>query len=166
MCFKSAKMKDVTELLITALEQSELPALQAKLEGGDGASLKIQQRLLARLEKEMEDYRKQEEKQYEFLETGRYTPDKFDERNALLRQKMEECQKNIFTAKQSLPKAVNYEKKIIALEEAIAALKDDSKTPEAKNKLLKPIIDRVEMFAKDGANRGETDISLKVFLKL
>ena len=166
MCFKSARMSDVTALLITALEQSELPALKEKMENGDGASLKIQQRLLNKLEKEMEDYRKQEEKQYEFLETGRYTPEKFDERNALLRQKMEECQKQIASAKQSLPKAVDYEKKIIALETAIAALKDDSKTPDAKNKLLKPILERVEMFAEGGENRGETDISLKVFLRL
>lgn len=166
MCFKSAKMSDVTNLLIIALEQSELPQLKAKLSNGDGESAKIQQRIIARLEKQMEELHQQEEKQYEFLETGRYTPAKFDERNALLRQKMEECSNQIHAAKMKLPKAIDLAKKVVALEEAIAALKDDSKTPDQINKFLKAIIDKVEIFAKDGENRGETDISLKVFLKI
>ena len=166
MCFKSVRMPDVTNTLIVALEQSELPALKAKLNNGDGESVKIQQRIIAKLEKQMEELHKQEEKQYEFLETGRYTPAKFDERNALLRQKMEECSNQIKSAKTQLPKAVDLAKKVVALEEAIAALKDDSKTPDQINKFLKVILDRVEITATDGGGYGETNINLKVFLKL
>ena len=166
MCFKSAKMSDVTNMLIIALEQSELPSLKARLSNGDGEAAKIQQRILAKLEKQMEELHLQEEKQYEFLETGRYTPAKFDERNALLRQKMEECSNQIHAAKMKLPKAIDLAKKVVALEEAIAALKDDSKTPDQVNKLLKIILDKVSIVAEDGTGHGETNISLKVFLKL
>ena len=166
MCFKSAKMSDVTNMLIIALEQSELPNLKSRLSNGDGESAKIQQRIISKLEKQMEELHLQEEKQYEFLETGRYTPAKFDERNALLRQKMEECSNQIHAAKMKLPKAIDLAKKVVALEEAITALKDDSKTPDEINKLLKAILSKVEIFAKDGETRGDTDISLKVFLKL
>ena len=105
MCFKSAKMSDVTNMLIIALEQSELPSLKARLSNGDGEAAKIQQRILAKLEKQMEELHLQEEKQYEFLETGRYTPAKFDERNALLRQKMEECSNQIHAAKMKIGRA-------------------------------------------------------------
>lgn len=166
MCFKSAKMSDVTNMLIIALEQSELPSLKSRLTNGDGDAVKIQQRIIARLEKQMDELRQQEEKQYEFLETGRYTPAKFDERNAILRQKMEECSNQIHAAKMKLPKSIDLAKKVTALEEAIAALKDESKTPGEVNKFLKAILEKVEILAKDGENRGETAISLKVNLKL
>lgn len=166
MCFKSAKEKDVLSALIVALEQSELPALQAKLHNGDGQSVKIQQRIIEKLEKQMEEYRAQEEKQYDLLETGKYSQELFDKRNAALREKMEDCTEQIRTAKQNLPQAIDFQKKIVALEEAIAALKDDSISADTKNKLLKRIISRIEFASKDGEERGQTDIQLAVFLNL
>lgn len=166
MCFKSAKMTDVTNLLVDTLEKAELPALKGRLSNGDGESAKIQQKIIARLEKQMEELRLQEEKQYEFLETGRYTPAKFDERNALLRQKMEECSNQIHAAKIKLPKSIDLAKKVTALEDAIAALKDDSKTPDQINKVLKTILEKVEIVAEDGGGYDMTNIFLKVFLKL
>lgn len=166
MCYKSAKMDDVTAALIVALEQSELPELKAKLENGDGESAKIQQRLLAKLEDQMEKLRQQEEKQYDLLETGVYTQAKFEERNAALRQKMEDCAAQIQKTKKAIPKAIDLAQKVIDLEDAIAALKDDSMPVEPKNKVLKSILDRVEFSSSDGDERGKTNIYLKVFLKL
>ena len=166
MCFKSARMDDVTAALIVALEQSELPELKAKLNNGDGESAKIQQKLLAKLEDQMEKYHQQEEKQYDLLETGVYTQEKFEERNAALRQKMEDCAAQIQKTKMNIPKAIDLSKKVTALEDAIAALKDDSLPAEPKNKVLKTILDRVEFASSDGDSQGETSIRLKVFLKL
>lgn len=166
MCFKSARMDDVTAALIVALEQSELPELKAKLNNGDGEAVKIQQRHLAKLEDQMDQYHKQEEKQYDLLETGVYTQAKFEERNAALRQKMEDCAAQIQKTKVNIPKAIDLSKKVIALEDAIAALKDDNLPAEPKNKVLKAILDRVEFSSTDGDSQGETNIRLNVFLKL
>ena len=166
MCFKSARMDDVTKALIAALELSELPELKAKLNNGDGEAVKIQQRHLAKLEDQMEQYHKQEEKQYDLLETGVYTQAKFEERNAALRQKMEDCAAQIQKTKVNIPKAIDLSKKVIALEDAIAALKDDNLPAEPKNKVLKAILDRVEFSSTDGDSQGETNIRLNVFLKL
>ena len=166
MCFKSAKQIDVINAVAMALEMSELPKLKAHLKNGDGNSLAIQRKQLQRLEKQMEEYRQQEETQYELLETRKYTQELFDKRNAALRQKMEDCEKKIALVRQSLPKAVNYEEKIIALENAISGLRDSSVSPKEKNNLLKAVVDRIEMTADDGQNRGETNIHLKIFLKL
>ena len=62
------------------------------MNNGEGNSVAIQKKLLERLEKQMEEFRKQEEKQYDLLETGVYTQDRFEQRNSALREKMEECQ--------------------------------------------------------------------------
>ena len=166
MCFKSAKVIDVENAVATALEMSELPKLKAHMKNGDGSSVSIQKKQIQKLETQMEEYRKQEETQYELLETKKYTQELFDKRNAALRQKMEDCEKKIASAKQSLPKSVDYEKKTLALEKAIAGIRNNNLTPAQKNNLLKAIIEKIVMTAEEGKNRGETNIQLDIELKL
>ena len=163
--FKTAKVSEVTDALIAALELSELPQLEAKLNNGDGKSAAIQQRILDKLEKQMEEYRQQEEKQYDLLETGKYTQALFDKRNAALREKMEDCQKQIVETKRTMPQEVDYAEKIATLKKAIAALKDDTIPAKEKNYLLKGIIEKVEMTTVDLGFK-KTDIQLAVFLRL
>ena len=163
--FKTAKVSEVTAALIAALELSELPQLEAKLTNGEGKSAAIQKRILEKLEKQMEEYRQQEEKQYDLLETGKYTQALFDKRNAALREKMEDCQKQIDETKRTMPQEVNYAEKIATLKKAIAALKDDTIPAKEKNMLLKGIIEKVEMTTVDLGFK-KTDIKLAVFLRL
>lgn len=171
-CYKSIKMSELEQAVLIALESSELPNLQAKWKSGAGTSIAIQKKLLESLEKEMENYRQQEEKQYEFLETGRYTPDVFDKRNAALRQKMEDCQERIYKAKATMPNEVNYEEKIVAMKDAIAAMKDDSATPEQKNRLLKAIVKRIDYTGHPVVDKSkpykknENDFKLSITLRL
>lgn len=165
MCMKSAKASDIIEATIVALEQAELPELKAKLQNGEGKSVAIQKRLLEKLEQQMEEYRKQEEKQYDLLETGKYTQELFDRRNAVLRQKIEDCQKQIFETKTSMPKEVDYAERIATLEEAIAALKDNTVPCLTQNKLLRKIVDRIEVTTYTISAR-KTGVNLKVFLLL
>ena len=164
-CYKSVKMSEVDTAVLAALEQSELPNLQAKWKSGEGSSIAIQKKLLDSLEKEMVNYRQQEERQYEFLETGRYTPDVFDKRNAALRQKMEDCQERIYKAKATMPKEVNYAEKIVTLKEAIAGMKNPDYTPEQKNRLLKAIISRIELRTEDEGHNA-VGIHLSVTIRL
>lgn len=171
-CYKSVKMSEVEQAVLVALEESELPNLQAKWKSGEGNSIAIQKKLLESLEKEMVNYRQQEERQYEFLETGRYTPDVFDKRNTALRQKMEDCQERIYKAKATMPKEVNYAERIVALKEAIAGMKKPDYTPEQKNRLLKAIVNRIDFFGHPpvdrsaGFKKNENDYKLKVNLRL
>ena len=165
MCMKSARLTDVIEATIHALEEAELPELKARLENGDGKAVAIQKRMLERLEKQMEEYRQQEEKQYDLLETGKYTQALFDRRNAALRQKMEDCQKQIFDAKQTMPKEVDYAERITTLEEAIAALKDNTVPCQEQNRLLKEIVDRIDMTTYEISPK-KVGVNLKVFLRL
>ena len=163
--FKSARYDEVVAAVTYALEYSELPNLEVLQKNNAGTSLAIQQEMIKRLEEEMQAYREQEETQYELLETRKYTQELFDKRNTALRQKMALCEEKLKKAKLSLPNAINYEEKIIQLKDAIRALKDDSITPEEKNRFLKAIIDRIEIETIDNGIK-KTDLRLRIFLKL
>jgi hypothetical protein len=144
-CMKSIRMSDVHDAVIVALEYSELPNLQAKLKDNQGNSAVIQQKMLDGLMKKMAVYKEQEETQYELLETKKYTPELFEKRNAALREKMKQCEIQIAEAKKNMPKAVDYEERIMALEDAIRAMKDNTLSGEEQNKILKRIIDKIEI---------------------
>ena len=164
-CSKSVKRKDVESAIITALETVELPKLEAKLKNDDGNAFKIKKSLLTNLEKELEEYKAQEDKQYEFLETGRYSEDVFEKRHAILRDKIEACQTKIRETQLSMPKEIDYQEKIIALKEAIEALKSDV-SPAEKNKLVKRIIERIDLETWGTKKRNDVQFNLDIFLKL
>ena len=165
MCMKSAKISDIQKKLIQVLEQAELPALRAKMENGEGKSVAIQKRLLEKLEAQMAEYKAQEEKQYDLLETGKYTQELFDRRNAALRQKMEDCQKQMYETRSNMPKEVDYAERIISLEEAIEALKNENTPCDVQNKLLHKIIERVEITTYPVTGR-KVDMNLDITLRL
>lgn len=163
--FKSAVYTEVVNAVTIALEQSELPRLQALQKTNAGTSAAIQQQILKNLEEEMKGYHEQEETQYELLETKKYTQELFEKRNAALRQKMNDCEARIKKARMALPNAINYEEKTVQLQEAIRALKDKSKKPEEQNRLLKSIVERIELATIDNGIKN-TELKLRVFLKL
>ena len=173
-CFKSVNYDELMDAVIFTLQHSELPELQLKVKNDDGNARKIQERLLAKLEKQMAEYREQEEKQFDLLETGRYTQDLFDRRNAALRAKMEECQTAIYKARSVLPKNVDYAERIVALENAIATLKNPEATPTEKNKVVKKIIEKIEYTGiesidpekRKGMKKNHNPFSLAVALRL
>ncbi|MBQ8263205.1 MAG: recombinase family protein [Oscillospiraceae bacterium] len=164
-CYKSAKIEQVISDLIVLLEHSNLPELEKKIRNGDGDAINIQKRRLANLTKQMQEYRVQEDKQYEFLETGFYSQERFNRQNAILRAKMEECDKQIYQARSSMPKNVNYLEKRVALLDAIAALKDDNMPVKERNRIIRKIVDKVDYTSTDGG-LGVTKLSLEVTLKL
>ena len=164
-CMKSIKMKDVMEAVITALEQAELPNLKACLNGGQGNSAAIQQKILDALIKQMAEYKEQEETQYELLETKKYTPELFEKRNAALREKMKQCEIQIEETKRTMPKPVDYAERIVALEDAIKAMRDDSLTDEEKNKIIKCIVERIEIDTYPLPKRG-AGCNLKITLSI
>ena len=159
--------------MLVALEEAELPALKLKVQNDDGNALKIQQKLLAKLEKQLVEFEEQEDKQFEFLETGKYSQDIFDRRHAALHAKMEECRSQIYKTKQTMPQAVDYAERVRALEDAIAMLKDPEASAEDKNKMLKTIVDRIEYNGepsigpdRKGVPQQGTKFTLKVFLRI
>ena len=164
-CLKSAKVPEVLDAVIYTLEHVELPNLQTKLKNGDGDAAAIQKRRIAKLVKQMEEYRQQEENQYELLETKKYTQAVFDRRNAALREKMEACEQELHQARASMPENVDYAERIVSLEDAIAALKDPDMAMLEKNQIICTIVDRIELDTTAG-EFNRTQLHLEVFLRL
>lgn len=164
-CYKTAKYSEVEQAVITTLEQAELPKLRAMRDNRAGDAVNLQKRLLERLEKQMDDYRQQEEKQYDLLETGVYNQALFERRNAALREKIAECQDQIRQARASMPKSIDYDERIQTLELAIEMLKDPEASIEKKNKFIKRIIQRIN-YSTGESSYNNTQIILDIYLRL
>ena len=173
-CLKSVRMSVLLDAVIYALEHAELPALEVKLKNDDGNARKIQQQRIEKLEKQLEEYREQEEEQFDLLETKVYTPDVFERRNAKLRAKIEETQTALFKARSVMPEHVDFAERVLTLRAAIEALKDPEATPTEKNKILKSIVERIEYHGppSDRANKkrqnktGADPFTLNITLRL
>ena len=165
-CNKTLMHKDLVPAVKTALLTVHLPELEAKLENGDGNSASIQKQLIERLEKQMAEYKTQEAKQYDLLETGIYTNELFLERNTALREKIASCSNQIAEAKKNMPQAVDYAGKIISLKEAVDALDDDTVPPDKKNRLLKAVIKEIEYTSERGQPLGQNEFSLDITLNI
>ena len=174
-CYKSVKVSALQEAVVVALEEAELPALELKVKNGDGDAHRIQQAMLVKLEKQMDEYRAQEDRQYDLLETNpNYPQDVFERRNKALRAKMDECQAAIYKAKSALPQSVDYAERVMALKAAIDILRNDAAGPEEKNRIVKAIVERIEYVGppSDSKNKkrqtrtGVDPFSLAITLRL
>lgn len=174
-CFKSIQFQTVLEVLRAALEEAELPNLEAKAKNDDGNARKIQMNQVKALEKQLGDLIDQEEKQFELLETGVYTADMFEKRHKAVLDKMDDVKKKIYEAKATMPEAIDYQERVVALKNAIDTLRDNSMTPEEVNKVLRTIIDRIEYTGlkkeqpgpfKGKGTRHKNHCSLEIFLRL
>ena len=162
----STYFDSIIDSVAYALEHEHLPELETKLKNNDGLSANIQKKQLEKLNLELEEMVQQEDKQFELLEKGIYKEEVFVKRNEELHRKMEALKSMIYEVRVSIPKEVNYEDKIMKLKDAIAGLKDDSISAEAKNKVLKSIIGKIgyEYVRKDGLKK--TVYKLHIFLLL
>jgi hypothetical protein len=165
-CSKSLPFRAVAPAIKTALQEAHLPELEAKLKSGEGESSTIQRQLIDRLEKQMADYKKQEAKQYDLLETGIYSNEVFQERNAALREKITACFNQLEEAKKNQPRAIDYEAKIRSLKAAIDVLDDDTATMEQKNRLLKAIIKKIDYVSDKNQPKGTNDFKLRIDLNI
>lgn len=164
-CQKMVLGEAVEALVIETLEKAELPTLRHKLKTGAGDSVQIQKRRLEKLAKQMADYRAQEDKQYDFLEIGKYTQEVFDRRNAALRKKMDECELEMHKTREAMPKNVDYAAAIVRLEDAIEALKDKDMDLVLRNRKLRAIVKTITCHAIDHG-RNNTEINLEILLRL
>ena len=165
-CSKVLNYRDLVATAKKTLQEVHLPELEAKLANGDGNSTAIQKQLVDRLEKQMADFKTQEAKQYDLLETGIYTNEVFLERNTALREKITACLNQIAEAKKNLPTSIDYEEKITTLKEAILALDDDDYPVDKKNRLLKAVIKEMEYTSEKGQPKRTNNFKLSITLNL
>lgn len=163
-CYKSADYETVVSAVVSTLETVSLPDLQVKLKNGDGDAVTIQKRRIDKLVKQLTEFREQEEYQYELLETRVITPDVFQRRNTALREKMATCEKELHFARQAMPQRIDYAERVVALQDAIDALRDPTMPIEEKNRLLRAVVDHIDYSSVD-LGYAKTDVQLDVYLR-
>ena len=163
---KSSPLDEVLDAVIFALENEQLPDLETKLKNNDGSSATIQKKNLEKLKAQLEDLYQQEDKQFDLLEKGTYTEDVFARRNKKLHAEMDDIKSQIFQLSQNMPKAVDYAERIVRLKDAIAGLRNDNISIEAKNKLIKAIVKRIDYEYLGYEGRGNVRYCLHVTLCL
>lgn len=149
-----------------SLRNAELPNLTVKWKNDEGSSIVMQKKKLKSLEKQLAELEKQEETQYELLETKKYSEEVFDKRNKIVRSKIELVSKQIEEVKRNLPKAIDYEERIATLNGAIDSMLNPDVSVRQKNILLKSIIERIELTSNLTGNKYERDWSLKIKLRI
>ena len=167
-CFKSTVMTVVDAAVLEVLETAELPALRMKVQNDEGNAIKIQQRLIAKLQTQLSELEDQEDSLYDLLERKVYSDAVFARRHSALETKMEKTRADLEKAKRAMPKSIDYEERADALEEAIAVFKDPNATAAEKNTSLKGVISRIEYYGTPigGTKRFYNPFTLKVFLRL
>lgn len=161
----SAKLREVVEALALALETESLPELEVKLRNDEGKSAAIQKKQLEKMNREMDELLAKEERQHDLLESGTYSEETFLKRNKALHAQMEGLRSKIYEAKQNMPKEIDYQDKIVKLHDAIDGLRDDTITPEEKNRLLKAIVRRIDYDFIE-RKRRKTYFRLHIYLLL
>lgn len=161
---KSAFMDDVIDAVAYSLEMEHLPRLEAELNNDSGKAKAIQQRLLEKMGKELEELHVKEEKQFDLLESGTYTEEVFQKRNKALHVQMEELKSKMYEARQQMPKEIDYAGEIAKIKDAVAELRKPDVPAEIKNRLLKAIIKRIDYEFLDHQGKGQVRFRLHVFL--
>ena len=161
---KSAPLDEVVAAVIDALENEQLPELETRLKNNAGNSFAIQQKQLKKLKEELDELKQQETQQYILLEKRIYSEEVFLQRNNALHAEMDALKSKIFEVNKVMPKEVDYAEKIVKLKDAIAGLRDEHISIEAKNKLLKAIVKRIDYKYLSYEGKGKVRYQLDIHL--
>lgn len=119
--------------------------------------------LRAQAAKEIESLERRRSRLFEFLEDGTYSRAEFNERRAVLSERIEKLQQSI-DEMAAMPE-IDYEEKIVKFSEVIDTLLDPDQDPKYKNQLLKDIVNRIEYDCEDLGRQHGGVVKLDLFLK-
>ena len=121
---------------------------EAKSKTDNLDSVALHKKIIANLEKKLADLEEKEvlqwDGQYDPDPNKRIPPDVFPKLRAKLLQDKEETRQALIKAHESMPTPIDYEDAIYKFKDALNALKDDKRSAEDKNTLLKACIKRIE----------------------
>lgn len=129
------------------LEQTIID-FKAKIKNDSSDSIALHNKMIKNLEKKLADLEKKELAQWDAQtdpnREDKMPPEIFKQLNAKLLREKDEVRQALAQAYDSMPKPVDYQEKIVKLQDALNALQDDDMNAEEKNKLLKACIEKIE----------------------
>lgn len=161
---KSLPASDVTESVINGLKEYIADFEFQMKNSNSQEEAQRQQDLINALESELDKQEKKRARLFDAFEDGTYNKNEFIERKQVLNSTIEEIQKQIQEARDSMPEAVNYEEKIMQLHGVINCINDPNEDAKAKNFLMKSVIDHIDYdvidFGRKKGGQAVVDIHL------
>lgn len=142
----SCLQSEMLEFVATVLQQ-KIAEYQVESHQTNDDMIKSHTKLIKNLEKKLSDLQDRELSQWEAQSdpdmSKRMPQHIFQQLNAKLLREKEEVEQALRNAYDELPEPVDYEQKLITLQNALTALVDDEVSAEEKNKFLKACIERI-----------------------
>lgn len=167
----SAKMSDVLDEVVKVL-QSSLDEFEVRVEAGVDDSAEIHRQMIERMEKRLDELRKQEVQQWKEKMKNGMPEHVFKELNEPLVAEIEDIEHALCEAKDATPEPIHLSEKIVTLKAALGALQDPAAPVKEKNMLLKTCIERITYSREPVGNFGhpkrgeETPIHLDFVLRV
>jgi hypothetical protein len=135
------------DMVIDILKQ-KISDYEFQLNSNNEDAIATHQKLIKNLEKKLSVLQEKELSQWEAQSdpdpANRMPQHIFKQLNEKLLKEKEDVERALINARDMMPTPVDYEKKIITLQDALNALLDDEVSSAEKNKFLKKCIDRIE----------------------
>lgn len=141
----SARMDDVMSEVVKVL-QSALDEFEVRVEAGVDDSAEIHRQMVERMEKRLDELRKQEVQQWKEKMKNGMPEHVFKQLNAPLVQEIEELEHDLCEAKDATPEPIDLGTKIVTLKATLEALQDPDAPIKHKNRLLKACIERITYY--------------------
>ena len=138
----SARYSEILDSVCNALEGCIID-FEVQLDNNDLGEKERHKQLITSLEKRMKELKEKEIRQWEKYSDEQMPKEIFDKLNEKVLREKEEVKNALCSAYDSVPEPVDYENKIKSFRNAIESLKDDTVSPELKNKFLREIIEKI-----------------------
>jgi DNA invertase Pin-like site-specific DNA recombinase len=167
----SARLPDVIDAIVKALREA-LDDFEVRIQAGTDDSAEVHRQMVERLEKRLEDLRKQEVQQWAEKMKNGMPEHVFKALNDPTVAEIEELEHALCEAKNSIPEPIDLRERAVTFQAALYALQDPEAPVKEKNQLLKACIERItysrEKYTDVGTPKGmvETPIHLDIKLKV
>ena len=150
----SCTVAEFSDAVVEALDQA-ISDFELKIEREPDDSAAVQQRVIAKLEKRLEDLERLELAQWDKYTQEGMPKHIFEQLNSNVVREKENVQKQLQSAKETVPKKVDYAQKRETFISAVNSLRDPEASVREKNLLLKKCIEKVvySRKKKDSDNR-------------
>lgn len=143
----SCLYSEMIDMVIDILKQ-KISDYEFQLNSNNEDAIATHQKLIKNLEKKLSVLQEKELSQWEAQSdpdpANRMPQHIFKQLNEKLLKERENVERALRNARDTMPTPVNYEQKIITLQDALNALLDDEVSSAEKNKFLKKCIDRID----------------------
>ena len=174
----SILLSDIMDMVVNILRE-KIAEFEIAAQNNNDSTIELHEKLIKNLEKKLETLNAKEISQWEAQSdpdpSKRMPQHIFQALNEKLVKERDEVVKTLKDARTTMPAKIDYEEKIVRLQNALDALLDDTKSVTEKNNLLKSCIKKIEYYRErpvrltgkgNYQKYNTTEVELKVELAL